>query len=254
MTERIPVSPTNPAEGGRESLGQDLEGLIPGINMKGLQKESGGLYVPEQLQTIETSAIESAYSRQVARQFLDVRFDLPKWTEEDLRKTRELSQFLQGQIVVDVGAGETGLAYRIAQMGEARSYIAIEPYHFKRLFEELSNPERNMQMNETYPVLQRYPRLPFAVVGEDARSFLMRVPDSSVSLFTFGMDGLVLKEMPQQDLAELGKQYERVLNPTGVSMLDADSLIGRVGTQISKENTRNSSRPLYFLYSKAPQS
>lgn len=129
-------------------------------------------------------------------------------------KIREALGFLENQIVVDLGAGRKPYGYFVADIAKAKGYIAVEPNFTGELLYRLSmihipdgegwcKPSKDHVLNRT----------PLAVVEEDMLSFLRRLPDSSVSLFSAGIDDDVIPNKEYRK--EVVKEIVRVLDPKG---------------------------------------
>lgn len=185
-----------------------LEHLIPGINMRGFTEEKPGLLVspnrssPYETHPIASPMIESFWH--ILKSGNDKR---------NIKLWEDLSRFLRGKVVVDIGAGyQHKFGYEIAELCGAAGYVAVEPYHyghFRRHFDYGGN------------------RLPYAVVAEDMRSFIPRLPNNSVCFLISGIDESILYGIPDRDYQNLNVGITRALDPRGALVSHESILHGK---------------------------
>ncbi|MDO8513965.1 MAG: hypothetical protein Q7S50_00265 [bacterium] len=170
-----------------------IESLVSGIQTKGLALARPGLY-------IATSAYPEDTRDEPLSQAHNV---LKKLTSKDAiseARLAELTEYLQGRTLVDLGAGKTTNGYQIARMCGAKGYVAIEANHFS----ELRNVLGKIRSTNSG-------KMPVCVVGEDMRDFVKRIPDGSVAVFAFNIDEYILNKMPMTDMEQLKQNISRIL-------------------------------------------
>jgi len=137
---------------------------------------------------------------------------------------------LQGQILVDLGAGNTNLGYCLSLLLGAEKYIAVEKYTktVKQLTEQLTkinikNGELSLDKLSTYDgrkfikeqkIVPVNKLIPASVVQDKMLHFLMRLPDKSVSILTSGIHSFLIDNTEYRDA--IAREIERVLSPTGI--------------------------------------
>lgn len=131
---------------------------------------------------------------------------------------REALDKFRGQIVVDLGAGWSGLGYFLAELSEARGYIGVEAFWPDRLEEFLREGRFTFHRDSENAGCEK---IPVAIAPEDMLTFLRRLPDHSVSVFASGIDSLII---PQKYLREVTKEIERVLHPDGAFIMNESVL------------------------------
>ena len=119
-------------------------------------------------------------------------------------KLREFFTPFVGQIIVDIGPGDTITGYEIALLSSANSYVGVEPYYFTECVIKFT--KQNLDS-----LRKKSARIPHTIVEADALSLLRRLPDRSVSLFASQLEG-VMKEEYRIDVE---KEIQRVLHPQG---------------------------------------
>lgn len=137
-------------------------------------------------------------------------------TDENIRKAFEK---FKDQIVIELAAGWIPCGYYLANIAGAKAYIAEEPYWPDKIAKEF-----NYQL-EAYKY-KNLREIPVAIVPEDMLTFLKRLPDNSVSIFTTGIDEAILEykymELVKKEMTRvLSKNgaiiaYEAYLQPTGL--------------------------------------
>lgn len=120
----------------------------------------------------------------------------------------KVKPYFEGKIVVDIGAGRSANGYKIAKQLGCKAYIAVEPYYAKSLMRKFSNVKDK--------------DMPLAVTSDDALTFLKNIPDNSVSIMTFGTDGLMLRDAEYNH--KLGKEIARCLSKDG-AFLSSESVL-----------------------------
>ncbi len=123
----------------------------------------------------------------------------------------EFSKFFkdfQGQIVVDLGAGAESSDYKVIMATGARAYVGVEPNFIKFLSSDIAELLKDESKKTESAAI------PAAVVESDALTFLRRLPDKSVSVFSSGTGAEVLLE-DYDYIDEVSKEIERVLHPNG---------------------------------------
>ncbi len=194
---------------------------IPGINTKGLEStnhvygESGTPSYPIE-STNPLGHANSVYSSEL-------------WDTNPDRKGKVL-QFIEdtfeGQVVVDLGAGTSGLDYYIIDRAKASSYVGVDINLELQVVndiaisddKELVDFNFNTNVNPMYRFEYNRPahemnRTPAVLVQSDMLSFLRRLPDNSVSIFCSGIDASIISD--KKHLDEIRGEIVRVLNPSG---------------------------------------
>lgn len=121
---------------------------------------------------------------------------------------RQFFKDFEGQIVVDLGAGSEPNDYKIVMAGGAKGYVAVEPNFGSSLSARIGKfIERENEKAESGPI-------PAAIVETDALTFLKRLPDKSVSVFSSGTEAEVMFENYPY-IREVSKEIGRVLHPKG---------------------------------------
>ncbi len=142
-----------------------------------------------------------------------------------LELARLLRSLFSGQVVVDLGPGESPLAYFMVDLLGAEAYVGVEKHRANILSRTSisSTPEGKRQSFDTYrkravgaerASADDLRMIPAAVEDADMLSFLKRLPDASVSIFTSGIDAQVLPDGQYRHEVEV--EIERVLHPEGV--------------------------------------
>ena len=119
---------------------------------------------------------------------------------------------LDGQVIVDLGAGVTADGYRFAQMTNTAGYIAIEGYFpgmlLRSIKEQGSHEDRAS--------------IPAAIIGEDMLNALRRFPSDAVSVLASSIDGFLFG-CDGGYLDKVENEISRILHPKGVFLsLDSD--------------------------------
>ena len=172
-----------------------VEALIPGIRTQGLRLERPGLYIGTSIYPKDTRDTPRSQAQHVLEKLTSKKVN----SESQLA---ELTGYLKGRTVVDIGAGKTTKGYQIASMCGATGYVAVEAHHFSELRNVLGKVR---QANSG--------KMPVCVVGEDMRDFAKRVPDNSVAIFVFNIDAHILHKMPMMDIEKFSQNISRMLAP-----------------------------------------
>jgi len=177
-----------------------IESLVPGARTDGLALVRPGLYVGESAYPEDTRDDPQPISVTILKRLTDNASDMSAYLHE-------LSGYVRGKAVVDLGAGKTANGYRLALLLGAKGYIANEGTHFSELRDVLAAAR-----------LSNSRSLPACVVGEDMRKFMERFPDDSVAVFAFGIDGYILDnklKIPPEGVHDLAKNISRSLASEG---------------------------------------
>jgi hypothetical protein len=110
----------------------------------------------------------------------------------------EATSVIKGQVLVDIGAGETGNGYMFASRFGAKGYVGVEPNWANELSTSISKQEVQL--------------IPAIVVKEGMLDFLKRLPDKSVSVMAVAIDHCIITS---EMAVEVSSQIERVLDPMG---------------------------------------
>jgi len=118
----------------------------------------------------------------------------------------------KNQTVVDIGSGATANGYILAGFAEAKAFVAVEPN--EEALEDLRGDL--LYANEAKGSLKKLnkPLIPVSLVNDDGRSFLKRLPDQSVSIFTSGINETIIHGNPQH-IKDIEAEIARVLHPEG---------------------------------------
>lgn len=194
-----------------------LESLIPHIDMRGLVEAKPGLLISEDRSSQwETNPIASPVAQIFWWMFKDDAEDAAL-LRSDLRK------FLEGQVVVDLGAGYEGTyGYAIAAMSGASGYVGVEPFHYEHFHGHFEY--------ESLPV-------PYVVVAEDMRSFVPRLPNNSVSFLISGIDECILYRVSNEDYESLNVGVTRSLDPKGALVANSSIVHGKKLTDYPLKHT-----------------
>lgn len=192
-----------------------VKDLIPGINTEGLslkpQQNTGDIFdsAKDRKLSYLPPQMSGAFSHLIYKS------QVYKGKKEISEKIFQgIENVFNGQIVVDLGAGENLFGYLIADRAHAGGYVAVEPAFSYGLIQmathtlnqELGNKQEsdvNHELNET----------PIAIVEDDMLSFLKRLPDNSVSVWCSGVDYFVIPDHEYR--SAVAKEIIRVLHPDG---------------------------------------
>jgi len=137
---------------------------------------------------------------------------------------------LQGQTIVDLGAGSTNLGYCTSLLFGAAKYVAVEKFGkiTKDLISELTkisfkNGEIPLDKSTLYDgrkilkeqnIIKIDKLIPVSVAQDKMLHFLKRLPDNSVSILTSGINYALIDNTEYREA--IAREIERVLSPTGV--------------------------------------
>jgi hypothetical protein len=128
--------------------------------------------------------------------------------------------------VIDLGAGSCNVGYKIANLLDSTGYVGVEPYHYVELLnsiikgdttDEAEEAKRWKKYSKTLKASNSR-QIPFNVVAEDALSFLKRVPDLAVGVFSFGTDNLIISNADY--IESVKEEIKRVLHPDSLMICD----------------------------------
>lgn len=183
----------------------DIEQLIPGINIKGLNDVKQLIAKVETGERKEERPKESIDSNYMMS-FIPI-----------LERYSKLypSNPFNGKVLVDLGAGSVPNGYLAAKLLGASGYIAVEPYNYRELYERLSSENGGLVEDDEVAI-------PANVAPEDMLEFLRRLPDQSVNILTSGLDITILPDYHKRK--EIEKEIERVLLPDGAYLSESSLL------------------------------
>ena len=207
-----------------------LQSIIPGINVSnlvGLEEISKG-YTGGPL----ANGSMSTHPKKFAWQFFSGSDYLV-----------EAAKSFEGQVVVDLGAGENLDGYILANIAGANSYIAVEPWNIQELYRKMADqeklkgdPELNKKIEKMHKFIGTIPSydkdlvkriqermqahlkgefrtIPTSVAAEDILTFLRRLPTDSVSLLACGIDRCMIGN--DEYAFQVEEEITRTLNPKG---------------------------------------
>lgn len=142
-------------------------------------------------------------------------YDAKKSKESKGEMIKKLRELYNGIPVVDLGAGKNCDGYRMASYVGAAGYVGIEPNNWKGLTEAIiqgHGEEGDKNIMKRFPKLYEDCKDPYySVVAEDALTFLKRLPDHSVGLFSFGTDNNIIQD--GNYIRSVNQELKRVLHP-----------------------------------------
>ncbi len=116
----------------------------------------------------------------------------------------------QGQVLVDLGSGSSEHGLMLANIFDAKAYVAVEPRFHDAL-------RAKLQGFESF--------IPYSVEKDHMRNFLRRLPDDSVSILASGIDGAIISDDGYID--EVASEIRRVLHPGGVFLSHGSNIHAR---------------------------
>ena len=170
--------------------------------------------------------------------------------ENDGKKLEKIKKMFKDIPLIDLGAGMSQKGYFLAKLLGASGYVGVEPNNKLTLEKELTEGEGGdinefegkngktfQQKFSRYtgnfdPMIEKISNIPFAIAGEDALAFLKRLPDHSVGLCSFGVDGYVMSRKEgtteaydkiEKYIKDVNKEIKRVLHPNSAIIYN-DSL------------------------------
>lgn len=202
----------------------DIKELIPNINTEGL------IFAGNNSPLIQNVGL----NRQTC--FADILCERISFQKEDW------PSMIKGQVVVDLCAGCRPHGYYLACIGEAKAYIGVDAHVADSLFFTLNRREalitglRKYTDEYTAETGKTVSLIPKIVVAEDAATFLERITDNSVSLFTIGMHSL----LENHQLERLDKSMSLALSNTGCIVAYPEYVCGDSKLKVSYQ------RPIYI--------
>tara|TARA_Y100000034_G_scaffold12616_1_gene13263 strand:- start:216 stop:941 length:726 start_codon:yes stop_codon:yes gene_type:complete len=205
-----------------------LERIIPTTNIKGLKKLEE---ISEMDESPEFCDWTSPWNwKSATPQF----FIYPSYF-------LDAGQAFQEQIIVDLGSGLHLDNYFLAKIFDARSYIAVDKYNARTLFDkfEKQDEQNKVLRNDSSKLSERLGKLkddentkrlkrnlerlskgtlsdiPATIIAEDMFNLLKRLPNDSVSILTGRIDKCMIPESENDYAQEIESQISRVLHPKG---------------------------------------
>lgn len=118
----------------------------------------------------------------------------------------EIKSALEGQRVVELGAGMLAYGYALAASSCARNYLAVEPFYADVLSKSIF--ERIRSQNELLP------RIPFKVLPSDMLQHLESEGEDLISIVACGIENCILPNEKYKRKVEA--EVVRTLHPDGV--------------------------------------
>ena len=194
-----------------------VEKLIPGINTEGLynkERDYADNFRDEEIQKGRARMNSHRNQETGYAAGIEEFFNYASEDKEENVVNLEILNRLKDQVVIDLGAGDTGLRiyYSITEIG-ARGYVGVDL--------STRNSERlKSNLAEDSWVTKDYPKeklIPAVVVNEDMLTFLKRLPNKSVSIIASGLSDGILPEIYEKDVEQ---EIKRVLDPKGVMFVE----------------------------------
>ncbi|MFB6089041.1 MAG: hypothetical protein ABEK36_04645, partial [Candidatus Aenigmatarchaeota archaeon] len=136
------------------------------------------------------------------------------------RFRNKLKEELQGETVIDLGAGKLRDGFYLASKSGAKSYIGIDLYHADELAEDMFS-----LVDDSVPQDYHLPcknKINSIIVEDDIEDFLEKVPDGieNLNFLSFGInDDVIIDE----------KKYERIRSRMNEIMSPGSSIVKRNG-------------------------
>jgi hypothetical protein len=144
----------------------------------------------------------------------------------------EIKSALEGQRVVELGAGMMAYGYALAASSGARNYLAVEPFYADA--QSTSILEKNRDRKELLP------RIPFKVVSNDMLEHLQSEGDDLISIIACGIENCILPDEKYKRKVEA--EITRTLHPEGV-FISSHSDIDPQGLQVTEKWFRRVENP-----------
>ena len=144
----------------------------------------------------------------------------------------EIKSALEGQRVVELGAGMMAYGYALAASSAARNYLAVEPFYADVLSKSIA------EMIRVRNVL--LPRIPFRVTPTDMLEHLQRKGDDLISIVACGIENCILPDENYKRKVEA--EITRTLHPEGV-FISSHSDIDPQGLQVTEKWFRRVGNP-----------
>jgi len=155
----------------------------------------------------------------------------------------EAAKFFEGEIVVDLGAGQNIDGYVLSKICGAKSYVAVDHRYTQVLFKKMNMPDKAIgdiefkkMLRREYKFLGTIPEydknivervktaidnhlmgnsndVPLAFAAEDMLTFLKRIPANSVCVLACGIDKIIISDNKYANQIE--KEISRVLSDKG---------------------------------------
>ena len=144
----------------------------------------------------------------------------------------EIKSALEGQRVVELGAGMMSYGYALAASSGARNYLAVEPFYADVLSKSIF--ERIRTRNELLP------RIPFKVIPHDMLEHLQGEGDDLICIIACGIENCILPDEKYKRKVEA--EVIRTLHPDGV-FISSHSDIDPQGLQVTEKWFRRLENP-----------
>ena len=144
----------------------------------------------------------------------------------------EIKSALEGQRVVELGAGMRAYGYALAASSGARNYLAVEPFYADVLSKSIG--EMTRAQNELLP------RIPFKVLPHDMLEHLQREGDDLISIVACGIENCILPDERYKRKVEA--EIIRTLHPEGV-FISSHTDIDPRGLQVTEKWFRRVENP-----------
>jgi SAM-dependent methyltransferase len=222
--------------------------LVPGIKMDALRLVRQGVYASEteESKVNDSLSSDSAYSESTI--FL---LQKDEKESEEIWKNRVeiLKKAFKDKVVVDLGSGAGGSIYWLASALGAKAYIGVDKNN-ANLFFGRNGPfgSRTIGQAGMFNIRGKFGNpepILYSIVQEDMVSFLKRLPDNSVSLVAYGIDGFVFDKTPEDKIREICCEMGRVIAVDG-------GYLNGVETIIFPQVRGDESRGLFEIISLSP--
>jgi hypothetical protein len=142
--------------------------------------------------------------------------------EDQIKEGKALGLF-DGEIIVDLGAGDETAGYFLSQVLKGKAYVAVEPFRteflvnsFKMLDSEKpiffsKNSKKDIKNQKITGLYERH--IPYSIVKNDMLTFLKRLPDNSVSIIMGGVGTEIIDDFEYRD--QVFNEINRVLSAKG---------------------------------------
>jgi hypothetical protein len=181
----------------------NLARLVPGIKLNDLRVERGLIRGHPSLSE-PRMAYDGISATRTGTSYAETMLQLLKreiraGTLHENPVAYAMSRMLNGQVLLDLGAGTTPNGYLLTSEFGIIGYVGVEANHADILV-------RHMPSDGTATV-------PSEIVSEDMLHFLRRVPENSVSVMAAGIDCIIVPDV--QLMSDIEKEIKRVLHPEG---------------------------------------
>lgn len=164
---------------------------------------------------------------------------------------RELRTLFKDIPVIDLGAGQSRNGYLLASFVGAKGYIGVEPYNWRMLTDVMIQGHGDDSVKKEFPELYgNSTDIPYSVAAEDALTFLKRLPDHSVGVFSFGTDHTII--IDRKYIRLVIQEIRRVIHPKSALLTLNSVFSDYVGDEWQKERDKTGMyMPLYIIKPKA---